>query len=147
MGLRNSNFRWSHDSYMGLLARLCLIVTIFLAPGCATTREGQSSSPQADGKKSCSRLVAAAHAYHKMANPNKITQKIMQRCDDGDPLACSAIPGAWPIAAYFEVVGALFVIPALAMDPKTQRACPQEPSTTEATAKPSDSQQIMEPSE
>jgi len=148
MGFRDSNFRWSHDCYGRLLARLCLIVTIFIAPGCATTPEGQSSSPQPDGKENCSRLAAAAHFYHKMANPNNMTHMITQRCEDGDALACMVVPSAWPITAYFYVFGAPFVIPALATEPDIQsRGCPQKSSAPDTSAAASDSQPIVEPSE
>jgi len=139
---RSDNSRRSHDSYGGLLARLCLVVTIFVAPGCATTRESQSSSPEADGKENCSRLAAAAHAYHEKINPNKMLQKAKQDCDAGDMMACLAIPGVWPMAAFYEVFLAPVLIPILAMDPATP--CPQKPSTTRAGATASDSQPIVD---
>jgi hypothetical protein len=137
---RSDNSRRSHDSYGGLLARLCLVVTIFAAPGCATTREGQSSSQDAGRKENCSRLAAAAHAYHEKINPNKMLKKAKQDCDAGDMMACLAIPGAWPMGVYFEVFLAPVLIPILAMDPATP--CPQKPSTPQAGATASDSQPI-----
>lgn len=37
MGLRSNNSERSHDSYAGLLTRVCLIVTVLLVAGCAAS--------------------------------------------------------------------------------------------------------------
>ena len=136
---RSDNSRRSHDLYIGLLARLCLIVTVVVAPGCATTREGQSSSQDTGGKESCSRLVAAAHYYHEGFNPNNMLRRAIHDCDAGDPIACMAIPGVWPFEAIIYVTGALILIPIFMADPNIQsEGCSPKSSAMEAGATTSD---------
>jgi hypothetical protein len=103
----------------------------------------QSSGQNAGEKESCSRIVAAARAYHEKINPNKMLQKAKQDCDAGDGRACLAIPMVWPYAAYLEVFMAPLLIPIYAADPDIQsKGCPDRSSTPEASATAADSQPL-----